>query len=250
MSHEFSEISTAQTADAQREGNPYASPLTSGPLLAKNEHVEPVGIWRASGILIMHRAAVLPQRCVITNALCEPSERQEMTLDSRRNARIAQAIIGLIGGLISIAFLLSNFPERHMPAFGSALLSFLLIALFTMRKPFELKFAYSIKGHVRLRRRLWRRLGVGFFLAGLVTFIFLPPVAQARYWSNFSLSFGVLLMLAGAVALLVGRFHLRIERPPGNYLLIYGCGREFARNFPEAAIGLPFLGRISPKPFL
>jgi hypothetical protein len=250
MSHEFSDIPMAQTGDSQREANPYASPLTLGPLLAEKESSKPVGIWCADSVLIVHRAAALPMRCISTNAQCDASERCELVLDSRRTSRIAQASIGAVGGLCSLGFLFSNFPDRQLPAAGAAVLALLLIALFTLRKAPEHTLSYYVSRRVHARRMRLRNAGVFFFIAGLFTLILPAGLAQLSQWLTTTLIvLGLLMMTGGGSAFVAGRFPLRVERPSSNYLLIHGCGREFLSNFPRAAIVQPFLGQIFPKPF-
>lgn len=247
--HEFSELPVAQTAEAG-DVNPYASPQAEGPLLAKDIVTEPVGIWRAGNVLIMHRACALPMRCVVSNLLCDATEQHELVLDSKRTIRAAQAAVGLIGGLLSVGFLFSKIQDRHIPAAGCAVLTVLIISLFTLRRPQELKFRYCITHSVQLRRLLLRSVGGLIFVAGLlIPFVALVGIISLSQ-KTFTVSFLIwlFLMIGAGVTFLLGRFPLRIERPPGNYLLIHGCGRDFITNFPEAAIGMPFLGRIFPKP--
>lgn len=247
--HEFSEPPVAQSVEALGDANPYASPQAAGPLLAKNIVTEPVGIWRAGNVLIMHRDAALPPRCIVTNALCDETELHEFVLDSRRTIRVAQATIGLIGGLISLGLLLSGMPDSFIPAAGAATLTLLIISLFTIRRPQELRFRYGIKHGVQIRRLLYRNAGLFLAPAGLMVFVLPAGIAQIPQWLTVTMIVvGILVMAVGAMSFLIGRFPLRIERPPGNYLLVHGAGRLFLANFPEAAIGLPFLGRIFPKP--
>lgn len=249
MPHEFSEPLAAQTAEAHSDQNPYASPQAAGPLLAKNAVSEPIGIWRAGNVLIMHRDAELPPRCVVTNEPCDETELHEFLLDSRRTIRVAQATVGLIGGLIALGLLLSGMPDSFIPAAGAATLTLLIISLFTIRRPHELRFRYGIKHGVQIRRLLYRNAGLFLGPAGLMAIGASVGIAQIPQWLGVMLMFpGIFMMVGGAVTFLSGRFPLRIERPPGNYLLLHGAGREFVANFPQAAIGLPFLGRIFPKP--
>lgn len=247
--HEFSEPPDAQSVEALGDANPYASPQAAGPLLAKDVVTEPVGVWRAGNVLIMHRAAELPSRCIVTNEPCDASERHHITLDSRWTILTLQATIGLIGGLIAMAFYFSNIPNRRATAGGVAVVGLLIMGLIALRKSNELTLSYSFKQAVQNRRLLLRNLGAVLGFLGLLLFV--SPLVLPffpRWLSALNLLLGFAIMFGGGIALIAGRFPLRIERPPGNYLLLHGAGREFVANFPQAAIGLPFLGRIFPKP--
>jgi hypothetical protein len=250
MSHEFSEIPTAHAADAQREANPYASPLTQGPFLAKQRPDEPIGVWRSGDVLVLHRDATLPQRCIITNVVCDPSERHRLPLDSRRKLRLAQGMLAAFGILVATGFYFSNLPDRLVPVGGTAMLTLLLIGLFTMRRSEEMILEYSYSRRTRIWRQNWFYGGIVMFLFGLLLF---PLAAWLALFSRFimiPIGIGILLMLAGGIVMAAAKYPLRIERRPGNYLVIHGCGRSFLGNFPQAALGLSFLGRMSPKPLV
>lgn len=52
--------------------NPYAPPLTS-PIIYEAQIVENLGLWRKGRLLVMHKSAQLPARCVKSNV---PAERR------------------------------------------------------------------------------------------------------------------------------------------------------------------------------
>jgi len=53
--------------------NPYAAPQVTDEMTQPTSQDSPVGVWRKGNLMVMHKSAVLPNRCVKSN---EPAERQ------------------------------------------------------------------------------------------------------------------------------------------------------------------------------
>jgi len=58
---------------SQPNPNPYAAPLITAEMVQPSGHHSPIGVWRKGKLLVMHRAAMLPDRCVKSN---EPAAGQ------------------------------------------------------------------------------------------------------------------------------------------------------------------------------
>lgn len=234
MFQESSEIPVAKAVDQQEE-DPYASPLTAGQMVATGDPDAPVGIWRHGVGLLMHRDAMLPERCILTNEKCDQAERRVYTFDSRWKYYIPGAIV-LIASIACNALLITADSRKFIPVgIGSFLMLLLVIRICFARRFQELKVFYSYSSRARQRRLNFRCGGLVLFCIGFFCF----PLSVAFLWLPVVM---ITLVIGGMVLLLVGGimfaafgFPLRFQGAE-PYVVIQGCGRTYMQNFPDSSV--------------
>lgn len=230
----FTDIEIAQAADASRDQNPYASPQTEGRLVAKYDPHAPVGIWRLGNALLMHADATLPERCILTNAKCDETERRVYLINSLRLHGVLSTMLVLLWGGGGIAML--AFGGQRLWLYGAIAVGMASLFAWSLwkKRPDTNPIGYSYSHPPRCRRLLWRATGALLFCLGLGCF---PLIIPAQNYFPLFLVFlagGPLLMLVGAILFAAFGFPLRFEKHFGPYFLIHGCGSPFVLTFPES----------------
>ena len=246
MPDKFTDIPIAQTANAEREANPYASPLTEGRLVAKHDPDAPIGIWRFGNALIMHADATLPDRCILTNAECDKSERRVYLISSIRLINIMSAILIIMALCGAVGIAIADWSRNLVWSIIIVAMTVSAIWKFYKKRPEAIPIGYSYSHKARQRRLGWRCGGVILFGLGLGCF---PLIAPFQQWVLVFLIGGPLLLLIGGVLVAAFGFPLRFEKNAGPYFLIHGCGKAFVRSFPESGFGASPIGSFVAKRF-
>jgi hypothetical protein len=236
MPHEFADPAPAQLPDAPADLNPYASPLAQGPLLAEEES-EPIGVWRNGDRLIMHRSAVLPARCVRTNAFCDHSERHEFKLNSEFAHQMGRVLTLIAGALLAILvyFFLSG-PAAHYTAGMLMALALLIAFLFTLRTGQETQIVYYHSRASRERRAPWLVLGSSLLLLGICLGLITVPDLLFEPLRGFLGGMAGLSVMVGGLLFAFAKLQFRVEPLGDRYFVIHGCGRAFRDSFPECRL--------------
>ena len=181
--------------------NPYASPVEAAQVTFPGG--ESQGIWRRDKMLVMHKKAILPDRCVKTN---QPTTRK-----------------------------LKRSLTWHHPAIFLAILANLLIYLIlalALRKTAVIYIGLSEEHYERRKRNIW--IAWGLFLLGVS--LFFGAAVSMSPGSNellvLGLIFGPIIIV---IAALWGIYGCRVVYPKkidNDYVYLKGVCEDYLAQFP------------------
>ncbi len=154
------------------------------------------GIWRDGKVMIMHKHAYLPDRCVKCNA---PAQ-----------------------GLRLKRKLAWHHPALYILCFGAML--FYLILAMALSKRATVEFGLCREHSERRRRLLWG--GVAILAMGLI----IPVIAFANDYPGIGL-LGILIFLVALVWLIVVNRLVSVKRIDEEYLWLQGINHHYLAQF-------------------
>ena len=181
--------------------NPYAPPVTVSPF-ADMEAAKSTGLWRKGTVLVMHKRAQLPARCVKSN---EPAK----------------------GRLKRVLY------WHHPAIYLSILISiwiYIILAL-ALRKSATIYIGLSNEWFRKRRRAIrigWLSVlaGIGIFVVGIVSIDRTPAL-------GWLIGIGVLVLLFGAIYGLIAARMVVAQRISDDYVWLKGVHPEYLAGLPE-----------------
>lgn len=190
----------------------------------------------------MHADATLPDRCVLTNAECDRSERYVHLISSIRLIHLMSAVLIIMALAGAVGLVIADWRRNSFWSILIVAMAFSAIWKFYKKRPEAIPIGYSCSLKLRRRRLAWRCVGVIVFCLGLGCF---PLIAPFQQWMLIFLITGPLLLLVGGILFAAFGFPLRFEKHSGPYFLVHGCSRDFMMSFPESGLNASQQGMVS-----